>query len=265
MAAILLEGEDWNNLQNKEQQIAAILEASWPKIKKEATKCEERGILRTRLGWRYCYVTPNNLGRIVAEEMLRPPSDLSARVKQEMPGLLASFYGRLEKLEVSPDILARLADAGLASPFDITESARRGDLSFLAEHRPYVIGRRIAGYLDRVDDATLKSIGFPRMAIVAALSHISRRKGGFFIAERSLFRLAMNETDAYANNATGIWVSLYDTIYAYTHEPFSNRFACLKNRVQSESSDEIMLSAQRFTACDRSARRRARLLRQRPN
>ena len=242
MAAILLEGEDWSNLQDKEQQIAAVLEASWPEIWEQAVKSEERGILRTRLGWRYCYVTPNNLGRIVAEEMLRPPSSLSARIKREMPDLLTSFYRRLETLEVSPDILARLADAGLASPFDIIESARRGDLSFLAEQQPHATGHRIADYLARIDDAMLKSLNFPRMAIVAALSHISRRKGGFSIAEPSLFRLAMNEMDAYSNNATGIWVSLYDTIYAYTHEPFSNRFACLKDRVQSEASDEVMLA-----------------------
>ena len=242
IASILLEGEDWNKLHEKEQQIARILESSWPEIREAAQKCEERGILRTRLGWRYCYVTPSNLGRIVAESMLQPLSGLAVRIKREAPDLLAPFHRRLERLEVSHDSLTRLAESELVSPFDVIESAHQGTLSFLAEQQPHAIGHHIASRIASLDDGNLKSLRFVRRSIVDALSHISRRKGGFLIAEPSLFRLAMNETEAIANNATGIWSSLFAPTYACTHEPFPNRLHCLETRLQNSAASGVLLA-----------------------
>lgn len=242
MASILLEGEDWNSLHEKEQQIARILESSWQEIRDAAHKCEERGVLRTRLGWRYCYVTPNNLGRIVAENMLQPPSGLAVRIKREAHDLLAPFHRRLERLEVSPDKLAMLAKSELASPFDMIESARQGALRFLSEQQPHATGHRIASGIASLDNENLRSRSFPRRSIIEALSHISRRKGGFLIAEPSLFRLAMNETETFANNATGIWSSLFASTYACTHEPFPNRLNCLEARLRSSAANGVLLA-----------------------
>lgn len=174
--------------------------------------------------------------------MLQPPSGLAVRIKREAPDLLAPFHRRLERLEVSPDKLAMLAKSELTPPFDILESARQGTLRFLSEQQPHAIGHRIASQIASLDDEGLNSLRFLRRSIVDALSHISRRKGGFLIAEPSLFRLATNETEAIADNATGIWSSLFGPTYACTHEPFPNRLNCLKARLQNSAESGVLLA-----------------------
>lgn len=243
LAILLTEGLDWRHLEeDQKQRLGKALGLSWDEILEAAVVCRNRGIVRERLNWRYRYVTPNNLGRLVADKHLRPPHDLGQQLRRQVPELLASLYGRLEALEVDRDLLAALADEEIRR-FQ-QEGPTKPNVSWhtLAKWRPSATARQLRLLIEATPLEVLRADTVSRRDWVWALEHICRRRSGFEDAEAALFRLALAENETWSNNATGIWTSLFLVAMSLTHEPFEPRLAILRERLLAGDSETRLLS-----------------------
>jgi hypothetical protein len=60
-------------------------------------------------------------------------------------------------------------------------------------------------------------------------------------AERILLRLALAETEVYANNATGVWKEIFRPLLSGTAIPFSDRLRLLEQRFQTSDQAQLAL------------------------
>jgi hypothetical protein len=238
LAVILTADIDWATLSDEgEKRLAGALQASWPDIKQAAEACWNRGILRTRQGWKYKYVTPRNLARLVATLLLGDPHRLDKSIRASVPHLRPTLYARLEQLEVRRELLEELAraEAEDEKPFFSLDSLLSGPpnfapLQFLAKWQPALTAYRLRSLVDSLTLDELRKRADVRRDLVFALAHIARRKQGFEDAEAALFRLALAENESWSNNATGVWADLFLVVLSLTHRPFDQRLAILRQR-----------------------------------
>ena len=245
LAVILTESLDWSALdEDIEQRLGRALGEAWSTIREVAERCWRRGIVRVRQDWRYKYITPNNLARLVASHLLQPPFSIGKQVRQHLPELKADFYRRLEALEVPGALLETLAQDELL-PFlykSSIEPTRELPLQFLAKRQPAAVARFLRRAVEAADIEELTRRTDLRRNIVFALEHISRRKVGFEDAEAALFRLALAENEAYGNNATGVWSSLFLGALSLTHRTFEERLSILFSRVTDGTEEERLVA-----------------------
>ncbi|MGB6837484.1 MAG: hypothetical protein WBF66_07255 [Dehalococcoidia bacterium] len=237
LAIVLTEGVDWNRPpEDYPTRLGLAFDMPWSAIKETAERCWRRGLVRVRQNWRYKYVTPNNLARLVACHLLEAPLSLGRLIREHVPELTPDLYRRLEALEVPGVLLDSLAEEDLR-PFVDNPSLDQLSalpLTFLARRRPGVAARILRRAIDDAELETLRSATEIRRDLVFALEHICRRKDGFEDAEPALFRLALAENETYANNATGVWSHLFMGALSLTHRSFDARLEILGQRLQAQ-------------------------------
>ena len=245
LAVLLTEDLAWGNLDPVIRSgLEAALGATWSDLREAAVRCQERAIIRAELDWHFKYITPNNLGRIVATQLLTKTPGLVGDLRSNMQDLMPQFYARLEGLHVSPAVLGQLAGEELA-PFlgaSHQQSPNLKVLQFVARNRPRATANALRHLVERTPLDELRADSNTRRSIVSALEHLARRKGCFYDAEPALFRLALTENETWSNNATGIWKSLFLGFISLTWEPFDLRIRRLEYYL-ADPDEEIRLMA----------------------
>jgi len=257
--AMLTEHLDWDSISPTDR--AGLLQAvgldTWRRLEDLAFGCVRRGILRMRLKHRYKYVTPLVLGREVLLMLSFPPDDeprspLDRAIREHAAKFIPMFYELLNRLDIGSErggqALAAIANRVLSevqSGDDIavlTRGTLQGPpLRFAVRCEP----RRTAAVLRQLIEATpvetLRELESVRRDLVWALESLSRRRTGFGDAEAALFRLACAENEAYGNNATAVWGSLFSVELNSTYCPLGERLQLLRFRcTQGDSAVRLV-------------------------
>lgn len=251
LALILTQGMDWNRLDAESQKrLGDAVGSTWPEVIRAAEACWHRGIIRQRQNWKYKYITPKNLARLVAAHLLDAPWSLGNNIREHVPELRKSLYGRLESVEVPVSLLEGLAINELGNmpeegdPFDLLLEKPNGffPLHFMAKWQPGLTARWLRRVIESYSTEELKRRVDVRRDLMFALAHISHRRDGFEDAEASVFRLAAAENESWANNATGVWSDLFMAAINLTRRKFESRLAILKDRVEKGPTDLRLLA-----------------------
>src|SRR5262249_8510413 len=80
-----------------------------------------------------------------------------------------------------------------------------------------------------------------RRELVWLAEKFLRLQEHFADAERILLRLALAETEIYANNATGVWKNLFRPLLSGTPVPFRDRLRLLEQRFQTDGKAQRAL------------------------
>src|SRR5262249_50545059 len=80
-----------------------------------------------------------------------------------------------------------------------------------------------------------------RRELVWLAEKFTRFPEHFADAERILLRLALAETEIYANNASGIWKIIFRPLLSGTSLPFAERIRLLEQRFQTEEGAQLTL------------------------
>jgi hypothetical protein len=244
MLVLMTEGVDWDGFSvDTREAIERAFEHSWNELRHAAIRCFERGLLRVRQNWRYKYVTPNNLARLVASHLLAPPVSIGTRLRTEVPGFREDLYRRLEALDVPDHLLGSIAEEELR-PFEprSLDELSSLPLQFLARHQPGLTAHTLRRLIESTDLETLHQRRDIRRDLVFALNHVCRRKDGFEDAEAALFRLALAENESWSNNATGIWTDLFLGPLSLTHRSFQARLQLLEDRLEDPDGERRRLA-----------------------
>ncbi|MCF7634636.1 MAG: hypothetical protein LLF82_000100 [Dehalococcoides mccartyi] len=251
IAVILTQGIDWNRLDAESQKrLGDAVGSTWPEVIRAAEACWHRGIIRQRQNWKYKYITPKNLARLVAAHLLDTPWSLGNSIKEHVPELRKGFYGRLEGMELPGSLLEGLAINELRNireevdPFDLLLEKSPGflPLQFIAKWQPGLTARWLGRIIESSSIEELRRRVDVRRDLMFALAHISHRRDGFEDSETSLFRLAVAENENWANNATSVWANLFMVAINLTRRKFEFRLAILKDRVEKGSAELRLLA-----------------------
>lgn len=238
MAVILTENVEWSvQDQSAKDQIAAAVGLDWPTLSRTVVVCDERGLIRTRLQWRYKYITPNNIAREIAIHLIGRPHSITSSVREFLPERIGPLVTKLDQLEFPSHLSAELASFEMAAaknPFDLTHSSDDTILMFLARSQPAETARWIRVAIEEKGLDELVDETSSRRPLMFALNHIVRRKEGFEDAERAIFKLAAAESEDIGNNATSIWSSLFAAVFHLTHQDFDSRLTVLRKRAFGE-------------------------------
>lgn len=111
----------------------------------------------------------------------------------------------------------------------------------LTEANPEAALRYMEAQLENKTSEDLSKDKNDRRMMVWALEMIVAWEHLFDDASRLLLRLAVAENETCSNNATGIFVSLFSTVYAPTQAPYSTRLDLLQSLMKSDSKEEEKL------------------------
>lgn len=251
LAVMLTQGIEWSRLDSStENRYGQAVEVSWPDVKEAAHACWQRGILRQRQNWKYKYVTPKNLARLVSVYLLDAPWSLGKKIREHAPELREDLYRRLEAIEVPDLVLKKLAADEFCNmpevdnPFDLLLHKPPGflPLQFIAKWQPALTARWLHQIIESTAIEELRKRTDVRRDLVFALGHISHRREGFEDTEASLFRLAAAENENWANNATGVWSGLFLVAINLTRWKFDDRQNILSKRVKEGPLDFRLLA-----------------------
>lgn len=170
----------------------------------------------------------------------RPPG-LGRRLREHARGYLNAFLDRLSSLGLDAGVLEGLA---LDLLEDLQNKASdlagytREDfpprlLTFVARQAPGPTGQFLRRLVCDTPSETLEARTDVRRALVWSLESIVQRKQGFAEAEEALFRLAVAENEAYADNATSAWAAIFRLPWAMTYATIDVRTKLLAERCHS--------------------------------
>ncbi len=186
----------------------------------------KRGIVG-RFG-RYAQVVPKPFAIRLAADWwdTTSPDKISGLLETEMPGQLEdSFCNQVSKLDFLPrakQLAAKLC--GEQSPFGRAEVilSDRGSRLFryFVEVNPVITANSIRRAIGTLSDAKLLNmVGATRRNLVVSLEKLCFREETFETAGWSLMRLAMNESESWSNNATGLFKQLFRVFVSGTSAP----------------------------------------------
>ncbi len=216
-------------------------------LRAAARALERRGLVE-RQG-RYRAVIPRRLAVLLATEAWR---SLGERLIRELlPGLdremALAFFKRVADLgRYAPAQAALIEVLGDEGPFaSLEEIEARGTgelLTQLAIVLPDDVTRHLARLLDAAPEGALVQQTRSRRDLVWTLEKLVWHRENFEIAANALLRLAIEENETYANNATGTWVDLFGTRLPGTSAPPGQRSAYLAGVARSDSVPIRLLS-----------------------
>ena len=205
-----------------------------------------RGLLARR--GRYVYVTPTVLAIwLVALELRRQQQDIMAVLREEGAPASDLFWRRFGQLQGNRDAeqLAREV-LGEGSPFEAMEplNSERGSRLFLeiAKVAPLEAARLLDRITDQTQPSALEAMTVGRRNLVWTLEFLAERADTFEAAASSLLRLAAAENESYANNATGVFQSLFQTFLGPSVLPALDRLSILANFLETRSDDQACLA-----------------------
>lgn len=249
LATLLTRGVDWRQLTPRRQESVAraVGLARWDEVVALWNDCTRRGVLRRRLHFQY--VTPQVLAREIVNSLFDPDGGDDPggrRVRVHGGELLDAFFEELRRLGPREDIAAGLSSGVLEALHEnasnwaaLGASHLLGSaLSLAAERRPADTARVLRQAVEGLPIDALQAHLEVRRPLVVALERLAGRRGAFEDAEVTLFRLALAENEAYANNASSVWAQLFLPELHMTHRSSEQRLALLRERLASEHAAE---------------------------
>jgi hypothetical protein len=199
-----------------------------------ASVARETGRFVAQAG-RYRRATPKALAIWLVRELIRQaPEEFAGRVAQLPEELFEAFRRQMEILGGDPEtnealkeVLARRAD-WFRGPNGPTEKGARL-LHALAFAVPEMAAEEISLIVRSKESSDLRQLdGDRRRELVWALEHLRWFRSTFFKAADAILALASEETESYANNATGILNGIFAVHLGGTEVPFLERLAWLR-------------------------------------
>lgn len=243
-----LDGE----VDNEGKTLAYFLGLNFLEMKRIASNLIQRGLVVKR--GRYRYVTPHlmavwfaastweALGEnivndlLLAEEGLTPIAALS---------LLERLADLGEEEIATPVVESLLSDERLFSRReDLNDEFRSRLFATLSVAAPKVASDaldRILGHLPR-DQLLLLTGG--RRQVVWVLEKLLLWEDSFWKAARLLLRLAEAENESYANNATGVWCSIFQTHLGNTPVNAIERHCLIEEALESDLISTRLIGVQ---------------------
>ncbi len=204
----------------------------------------DRGLIDTR--GRFGRVIPMPLAIRLASDWWRKTRREKAMglIVAPLPGLLSeALCERVAKLDFLPEIKELTKElCGDQGPFGQAEVilSERGSRLFrsLVETNPTVTVEALGRVLGARTKDGLRAIdGSVRRNLVWALEKLCFRKEVFPTAARLLMALAAAENERWSNNATGLFVQMFNTFLSGTEAPPVMRLALVDEAIASKDPD----------------------------
>ena len=226
----------------------------WKAVKSADAACFDRGLLRRVGSSNKRYVSPANLARMILNHFFgEGPTDLGPRLLRCGPRLQDRIHAMAKRLGATRRVRDKLSH-GLLAEF----ARRRVDGESIVEliHAPNALSIAAERFPD--DTATVLSAAILQYDRAALLAQDRLRHGlrgmmetlvqdqvspsAFGRLEAALFAMASVDDERWANNATGIWRSLFLVALSQTHQPWRVRFELLARRCREGTSEERVLA-----------------------
>lgn len=228
----------------------------WRQVKNAQAACIDRGLLRLVGSSNKRYVSPANLARMILNRFFGDgPHDLGPRLARCDPRLQDRVHATAKRFGASQTVRDKLAGALLAE-LERRHLAGEG-LDKLIDTRDalYIAAERLPEDAARVLSAAILQHEHQDQALAeqTLLRHglrgvfqelVSQQlsRAAFAELEAALFAMALVEDERWANNATGIWRSLFLVGVSQTQQPWDLRFALLSRRCREGSVAERSLA-----------------------
>ena len=246
-AVALLSEVGWDReVEAEGQQLSEHMSIEWSQARRQIQRMQERGYVGRR--GRYLYVTPELLAIWLAAREWSVNRDALLQIwKEASPEMADRMSNRLRQMP-HVDEVAELAKEVLGpdGPFrDLAilnhpRNARLfGDFSRVA---PRAAIRALERIFDELDTQALRLLDGGRREIVWTLERLVVHRDLFPAAARLLLQLAIAENEYFANNATGVFQSLFNPTGRATAATGDERLGLLAE-VTSATEDEALLIA----------------------
>lgn len=194
----------------------------------------------------------------LAIEAMESTPDVVERVARLPEVLRTAFADQLEYFGPSTPQLPRavsnvLDDARFRRPPDFTEAAGRF-LRAAAAIVPEQVAEAIHELVTNATDQEIRQL--PRRDLVWALEVLLWSPDAWESAAASLFRLAVHETETWANNATGEFTDAFAILLSGSTLPYSQRAEWLGTLVPTATATELVILAKAAMAGLRSSHSR---------
>ena len=222
----------------------------WPVCRRVIRSLEQRGYVG-RTG-RYRYVTPELLAIwFAAEEWSANRTGLLGIFSQAHPGMADRMSNRLRQMPHVDDVADLAKEVlGAEGPFrtlavlnDPRNARLFGDFSRIA---PEAAVSALERAFDQPDAPKLQSLGIGRREIVWTLERLVAHRNLFPAAARLLLRLAEAENEHFANNATGVFQSLFSPTGRATAATGDERLELLEEVITSGEDGELLIAVGAF-------------------
>lgn len=228
-----------------EHQLRAVAEfagTSEERLRTVVNQLEERGLIEAH--GRYRSVAPDPLATYLAAQAWQT---WGARIVEDFlpeieSGMRTSILRRAASLgrygPVRAQFVGLLEDPDL---FGSLRSIEEGDTSEVLLHlaviAPAETVEHIAAAVQQASVAELRSMKRSRRNLVWALERLAWHSATFETAAEVLLKLALAENESFANNATGVWVTLFGTMLPATAADPVLRLRHLQDQLASENPD----------------------------
>jgi hypothetical protein len=203
------------------------------------TLADEEGRFVSRAG-ALRSVTPRLIAIWLASKVLKSRGTGVAAAIQQLPEPLpARFRDQLVYLREAPAI-REVVDELLKRPefqepaaFD---GAAAGFLRAAAAANPEQVAGVLNDLFAQLDDEALRADEFPRRELVWTLEQLLWPESTYEAAVDLLLRLAETETEAFANNATGVLTDSFQVHLGGTEVPYERRLRWIDSKLEGETS-----------------------------
>ncbi len=201
---------------------------------------------------RFRYVSPGILGDYLAAKQLTTwtREDVRTFLEGLTPVMARSFALRVRRMSrvlTNRRVIEEVV-LGEQGPFRHLSDLEHGALAELVPIFSGLFPRATLGCLRRLiegaSDADLMAATTSRRALVNALDELLWRTDTFTAAARLLLRLAANENETWANNASGIWKETFQVHLGRTAAGPAPRLQVLRAASESQNADERRLAAE---------------------
>lgn len=232
------------------QTLSDHMDIGWQSCRRVIDRMETRGYVGRR--GRYRHVTPELLAIwFSAEEWRRNHEDLLAIFNQAPPEMADRMSNRFrqmphvdEVVEVAREVLGPAGPFRNLAVLNHPRNARLfGDFSRLA---PEAAVAALEAVFSQLNVASVRSFDAGRREIVWTLERLVARRDLFPRAARLLLRLAVAENEHFANNATGVFQSLFNPTARATAATGDERLELLAEVLGSEDEQELQIAIGAF-------------------
>ena len=238
--------------------LAKHLKVSWGDFKSVVREQKERGLIQ---GDNFISITPVILSIYLLDEWWEKSSfdeleDFNKFINSIPEGirknLILHFCDNLKYIGANDNGLKlskQLLKAGgfISEIEDLESSIGKNFFLSLTEANPCDALVFLQKQIQSLKTSELKKITKGRRTIVWALEKIVVWDECFDGAMDLLLELALAENESCVNNATGIFVSMFSTVYAPTQKDYKYRLSLLEEIFKSKNSDKITIGLE---ACD---------------
>ena len=241
----------WDRDVEQEGQLLGLyVGLDWPECRRIVRNLERRGYVG-RAG-RYRYVTPELLAIwLAAEEWSVSRASLEALFVQASPDMFERMSKRLrqmppidEVVDLAREVLGREGPFRNLASLNHSRGARFfGDFSRI---NPEAAISALERVFEGLADEELLSFVAGRREIVWALDRMVVHRSLFPSAARLLLRLAAAENEHFANNATGVFQSLFSPTARETAATGDERLDLLQEVLESGDEGELHIAIGAF-------------------